>query len=226
VDAIIKVGGSLAQNPAILRSLCSRLSECAKDYKIVIVPGGGRFADVVREFDLVFALSHTASHKMAILGMDQYALMLADITSGSRLVSTVKEIEGLSEIRIAQILLPSRLMFEENPLENSWDVTSDSIAAYVANRLGAAKLILVTNVDGVFSRNPQEYSDAKLIKKITAKELLAGSQRTSVDKFLPRLLLKCNLHCYVVNGKHPERVRSVLAGEMTVCTEIPPSYLK
>jgi len=192
----------------------------------VIVPGGGGFADVVREYDKTYALSHTTSHKMAILGMDQYALMLSDITPGSRLVSTVKEIEGSSKVRTVQILLPSRLMFEENPLENSWDVTSDSIAAHVANLLGAAKLILVTDVDGVFTKDPQGHSDAKLIKKITAKELLGGSQRTSVDRFLPKLLLKCNLHCYVVNGEHPDRVRSVLAGEMTVCTEIPASSLK
>jgi len=184
------------------------------------VPGGGRFADVVREFDLIFTVSHTTSHKMAILGMDQYALMIADITPGSRLASTVKEIEEFSKIGAAQILLPSRLMFEKNPLENSWDVTSDSIAAYVANKLGAAKLILVTNVDGIFTKNPQEHSDAKLIEKITAKELLARSQRTSVDKFLPKLLLKYHFQCYVVNGKHPERVRSVLAGKPTTCTEI------
>jgi len=222
MDAIVKVGGSLAQNPAILRRLCIGLSECAKDYKIVIVPGGGKFADVVREFDLIFALSHKTSHKMAILGMDQYGLMLADITPGSCLASTVKEIEEFPKIGAAQILLPSHLMFEDNPLENSWDVTSDSIAAYVANQLGAAKLILVTDVDGVFTKNPQEHSDAKLIEKITVKELLEGSQRTSVDKFLPKLLLEYHFQCYVVNGKHPERVRSVLAGKSTICTEILP----
>ena len=223
MDAVVKVGGSLAQNPAILRGLCRGLSDCANDYRMVIVPGGGRFADVVREFDFIFALSPTTSHKMAILGMDQYALLLSDITPGSRLVRTVKEIEESSKIRTAQILVPSRLMSEENPLENSWDVTSDSIAAHVANRLGAAKLILVTNVDGVFTKDPQEHSDAKLIKKITPNELLAGSQRTSVDRFLPKLLLEYNLHCYVVNGKHPERIRSILAGKKTVCTEIPPT---
>ena len=222
MEAVVKVGGSLAQNPAILRGLCSRLSEYARDYKIVVVPGGGRFADVVREYDEGFSLSQTTSHKMAILGMDQYAIMLADITPGSRLVSTIKEIGEFYKTGAAQIFLPSRLMFEENPLENSWDVTSDSIAAYVANQLGAIKLILVTSVDGVFTKNPQEYSDAKLIKKITAKELLAGSQRTSVDKFLPKLLLKYPLHCYVVNGKYPERVRYVLAGKLTICTEILP----
>ncbi len=223
MDTVVKVGGSLAQDPEILRRLCSKLSEYAMEYSMVIVPGGGRFADVVREFDHDFALSQTTSHKMAILGMDQYALLLADITPHSRLVSTFKEVEKFSEVKKAQILLPSHIMFEENPLENSWNVTSDSIAAYAASRLGATKVILVTNVDGILTKNPEEHSDAKLIQRTTAEKLLVESQRTSIDRFLPKLLLKYSLHCYVVNGRYPERIRSVLAGRRTICTRILPS---
>ena len=46
--------------------------------------------------------------------------------------------------------------------------------------------------------------------------------RTSVDWFLPRLLLKFALDCIVVNGRFPERVARVLAGESTVCTRVIP----
>src|SRR4030042_4946480 len=193
MDAVVKVGGSLAQDPEILRGLCAKLSEYSMEHKFVIVPGGGRFADVVRDFDLNFALSQTTSHKMAILGMDQYALLLADITPNSRLGSNVKEAEKISKVKGAQILLPSHLMFKENPLENSWEVTSDSIAAYVASCLGATKVILVTNVDGIFTKNPEEHSDAELIQRTTAEKLLVESQRTSIDRFLPKLLLKYSL---------------------------------
>jgi aspartokinase-like uncharacterized kinase len=47
MDAVIKIGGSLAEDPAALRALCNRLGEIAKKYRIVVVPGGGKFADVV-----------------------------------------------------------------------------------------------------------------------------------------------------------------------------------
>jgi 5-(aminomethyl)-3-furanmethanol phosphate kinase len=226
MDAVVKVGGSLAPDPKTLRGLCSKLVEYSKDYKIVIVPGGGRFADVVRDYDKSFTLSQTTSHKMAILGMDQYALMLSDIMPKSRLVNTIPEIEEFSRFEVAPILMPSSLMFAENPLENSWDVTSDSIAAYVANRLRAAKLVLITNVDGIFKKDPREHVDSQLIRKITAEKLLMENQRTSVDKFLPKLLMKYHLQCFVTNGKHPERIRYILAGKPTICTEIPPSYSK
>jgi len=109
-------------------------------------------------------------------------------------------------------------MFQENPLENSWDVTSDSIAAYVAGRVNAGKVVLVTDVDGVFTSDPKKFSDAKLIEKLSAKELSKLNQRTSVDRYLPNLLLKARIDCYVVNGKYPERVEAVLAGQQTTCT--------
>jgi len=116
------------------------------------------------------------------------------------------------------IFLPSRLMFQDDPLEHSWDVTSDSIAAYIASRLNTDKVILVTDVDGIFTSDPKKYSDAKLIKKLSTKKLLKLAQRTSVDKFLPKLLLNTQIDCYVVNGAYPERIEAILAGQHTICT--------
>jgi aspartokinase-like uncharacterized kinase len=79
---------------------------------------------------------------------------------------------------------------------------------------------LVTDVDGVYTCDPKKPSDAKLIKKLSAERLLAMNKRTSVDKFLPKLLLKLPIDCYVVNGLFPERVEAVLDGRDSVCTLI------
>jgi hypothetical protein len=120
------------------------------------------------------------------------------------------------------VLLPSRLVFRARSLEASWDVTSDSVAAYVAGRLGSNKLVLVTDVDGVFSGDPKVDAGAELMEEVPASGLLELGVRTSVDRFLPRLLLKLGLECFVVNGRFPERVARVLAGESTVCTRVIP----
>ena len=222
MDAVIKVGGSLAENPVELRIFCNKLSEYAQRYDLVVVPGGGRFADVVRDYDCDFRLSSTKSHKMAILGMDQFALLLTDIIPRSRLIRTYKNLNTRSGGGEVRILSPSAVLFRENPLENSWEVTSDSITAYIAGQLCAEKVILVTDVDGVFSKDPKLHSDAKLIPKISAERLLSLNRRTSVDLFLPKLLLKYSLSCYVVNGKYPERIGSVLSGGEVPCTQIMP----
>jgi aspartokinase-like uncharacterized kinase len=220
MDAVIKIGGSLAEDPERLRALCHKLSELAKEYAIIVVPGGGRFADVVRDFDQRFTLSNDVSHRMAILGMYQFGLLLSDIMPNSRVFHRLERGKDLGEAKTAPIFLPLNLMFEEDPFENSWDVTSDSIAAYVANRLHARKVVLATDVDGIFTSNPKKNSDAKLIKRMSAKKLLSSNQRTSVDTFLPKLLLEVKIDCYVVNGKYPARVEAILTGQRTTCTLI------
>jgi aspartokinase-like uncharacterized kinase len=219
MEAVLKVGGSLADKPSNLTKLCQELSVLAKAYRISIVPGGGEFADTVRKFDKTYGLSNTVAHKMAILAMDQYGFFLSGITPNSYVSHSLKEISD-SVKGTLPIFLPSKLMFREDPLEHLWDITSDTIAAYIANALHAEKLVLVTDVDGIFSEDPKKNLDAKLVEELSADELLGWNKRTSVDKNLPKILLQANLDCYVVNGGYPKRIRLILENKKTVCTHI------
>lgn len=218
MDTIIKIGGSLAEDPERLRALCRKMSALAKKYAVIVVPGGGMFADVVRGFDQQFELPSAVSHRMAILAMDQFGLLLSQIIPGSRTTYSLDEAKQLAEAGVAPVFLASHLMFTEDPLDNSWDVTSDSIAAYVAGRVSARKLVLATDVDGIFTSDPKKHKDAKLIERLSAEELHQLSHRTSVDLFLPKLLLEIGIDCYVVNGKHPERAESIMSDRFARCT--------
>jgi aspartokinase-like uncharacterized kinase len=220
MEAVIKIGGSLAEEPASLKALCQELSVLAKTHRILIIPGGGKFADAVREFDQMFNLSDVIAHEMAILAMDQFGLFLSDITPNSYTLNAMEKGKKLPATGMLPILLPSRLMFHTDPLEHSWDVTSDSIAAYIADRLRAEKLILATDVDGVFTNDPKRDLNARLIEKISANQLLSWDKRTSVDKSLPKILLTLRSDCYVVNGKYPERITAILENKKTCCTRI------
>jgi len=217
---VMKVGGSLAGHPEKLRALCLKLDELSRKHALLVVGGGGEFADIVRAYDKRFNLSAKTSHRMAILGMDQYGLLLCDLIPNSSPVSALEEVGKVLALGKLPVFLPANLMLSENPLENSWAVTSDSIAAYIAHLLQAEKLLLVTDVDGVYTRDPKKDSAAKLLEKLSVKELLAMGKRTSVDEFLSKLLLKWKLPCYVVNGLFAERVEAVLAGQRTVCSLI------
>lgn len=214
---VVKVGGSLSQNPQALRALCVKLSELAKKHALVVVPGGAEFADCVRDLDKRFSLSSATAHRMAILGMDQYGLLLSDLMPNCRVVDRLEKAKSDSAGRLV-VFLPSRFMFEDNALENSWDVTSDSIAAYVASLLDAERVLLITDVDGIFTADPKKVQDAKLIGQLTAEELLAMNKKTSVDAYLSKMLLKSKIKCYIVNGLHPERVEAILDKQKTVCT--------
>jgi len=219
MEAVLKVGGSLAEYPSILKRLCKELASFAEDHEILIVPGGGGFADAVRDFDETHGLSNTAAHKMAILTMDQFGLFLSDIIPNSYVSYSLRKSKS-SPKGTLPIFLPSRFIFRKDPLEHNWDVTSDSIAAYIAGVLPAEKLVLLTDVDGIFTDNPKKNSEAKLIAEVSAKQLLEWDKRTSVDRTLPKLLLMTRVDCYVVNGRHPKRIKAVLEGQSSVYTHI------
>ncbi len=217
---VVKIGGSLSLYPEKLRALCLKISEISKEQKLIVVPGGGEFADVVRRLDKNFHLSSSTSHRMAILGMDQYGMLLSDLIPGSIMINKLEEIEYYFDLNKLPIFLPSQLLLREDPLENSWDLTSDSIAVYIADRLQVTKVLLVTDVDGIYNGDPKKFSEAKLINNLSVNELFAKNKRTSVDKALPKLLLKTPIDCFVVNGLFPERIKLILDGQDSIYTLI------
>ncbi len=75
--------------------------------------------------------------------MEQYGHLLTEVLEGAALVHGPQEIAGACAAGRLPVLAPYRWLCEEDPLPHSWVVTSDSIAAWVAGRLGARRLILV-----------------------------------------------------------------------------------
>jgi 5-(aminomethyl)-3-furanmethanol phosphate kinase len=218
--SVLKVGGSLSSEPNKLMLLMAKLDELSKTHRLVIVPGGGDFADAVRKLDKQFSLDRRISHRMAILAMDQYGLLLSDLSPHSSIVSTFKDVKDVANSGKLPIFLPSHVMFKDDPLENSWEVTSDSIALYIAHKLQAIKVLFVTDVDGIYTANPKTETSAALAKEVTPQDLSARKLRTSVDSALPRLLEKWPISCIVVNGFYPERVALLLEGKAAVSTLI------
>ncbi|HJR17757.1 MAG TPA: hypothetical protein VJ808_12970 [Gemmatimonadales bacterium] len=140
---VIKIGGGLAGMPGALDRVCREVGAAGASHTILAVPGGGPFADAVREFDHSRGLSSDAAHWMAILGMDQYAHVLAERIPGAVLIEEPGALfEHLHPGRVA-VLAPSRWMRSADVLPHSWAVTSDSIAAFVAGALDATCLILI-----------------------------------------------------------------------------------
>src|SRR4051812_11433756 len=141
--SVIKVGGGLCRLPGALDQVCSALQELSQRHPMLVVPGGGPFADAVRTFERRTALSPAASHWMAILAMDQYAYVIADRIAGAVIVAEPGEIREVLSAGQVPIIAPARWMRSADVLPHSWEVTSDSIAAFVAGALGAARLALI-----------------------------------------------------------------------------------
>ena len=208
--AVIKVGGSLSRRPRALRRLMSALRGLARAQSLVVVPGGGRFAEEVRRADRRFSLGDSAAHWMAILAMDQYAYLLAHLAGEARLV---RGPEAIAAGRL-NVLAPSGWLCAADPLPHSWQVTSDSIAAWVARRLGAKMLVLVKDVDGLFDRNPKQHPRARLRPR-AAHGRLDGV----VDAHFARVL-RPGMPCWIVNGTHPDRLAALIETGRTYGTEV------
>ena len=90
---VVKVGGGLSDGA--LPALCSTLGELGQRHPLLVVPGGGGFADAVRDADRRFRLHPPTSHRMAILGMEQFGWLLSDLIPGAGRLVLVKDVDGL-----------------------------------------------------------------------------------------------------------------------------------
>jgi 5-(aminomethyl)-3-furanmethanol phosphate kinase len=141
--SVIKIGGGIAALPGILQRVCSAVHAAAQSRRLLIVPGGGPFADAVRESQQRLGFSEEAAHWMAILAMDQYALVVAERIAGSVLLQEPGDIHAAVLPGRPVVLAPSRWMRSADVLPHGWDVSSDSIAAFIAGALDAERLILI-----------------------------------------------------------------------------------
>lgn len=140
---MVKVGGGLLASPEHLDAVLAALADEASRSRLLVIPGGGPFADAVRKVDRELTLSDDAAHWMAVLAMDQYALLLVSRLRAAGLASDVAGIAAQLDQGRLPVLAPSHWLRDVDPLPHSWDVTSDSIAAWVAGEVGARRLVLV-----------------------------------------------------------------------------------
>jgi aspartokinase-like uncharacterized kinase len=158
-DVVVKIGGSLLGHAEHLEGTLAAVAAAGRTRRLLVVPGGGPFADAVRDADRRLKLSDDAAHWMAVLAMNQYAHLLASRLSGSALADDLAGIAAAFASGRMPVLAPYRWLRDADPLPHSWSVTSDSIAAWVAGQIQAPRLLLIKSpgagengVDDYFKR--------------------------------------------------------------------------
>ncbi len=208
---VVKVGGGLGRGAGddALRALCATLGELGERHALLVVPGGAWFADAVRDADLRFGLPAATSHHMAVLGMEQFGWLLSELIPGA-----VRSAQPRANGRGTTVLLPAAPVLDGLPA--SWQVTSDSIAAWVAGRAGAGRLVLVKEVDGLFAQWPAQGDP---IARMTVAEL-ARIRPAGVDEHMPTVLAGASFETWVISGRDPRRLAELLEHGATVGTRI------
>ena len=137
---MVKLGGSLAQSGRI-RSILDIVGRARAP--IVVVPGGGAFADAVRAAQDAFHFSDAVAHQMALLAMHETGLMLAALHPRFVPFETLADMRRAITRDQIPVWLPSKLVQRDARITANWSTTSDGLAARLAERLTRAPVMLV-----------------------------------------------------------------------------------
>ena len=149
---VLKLGGSLLTIPDLMNRL-DAVIQLLRPQPVLIVPGGGAAADVIRDLDRKLHLSPEKAHREAIAAMSHNAALLCRLNRTLKLVQNRDEANRIWCEGHSAVLDATAFLFEQNDMSSketlpaSWDITSDSIAAWTARNWTADRLILAKSSD-------------------------------------------------------------------------------
>lgn len=196
---VVKLGGSLAFSKALPAWLAAIGAGAGKT---VLVVGGGPFADAVRQAQPRMGFDDVAADAMALLAMEQYAVAVASLAQSLAVAESYPRIRRALEAGEVPVWAPSRMVQkarrlaaspssrERVDIPASWDVTSDSLAVWLAHKLRARRLFLIKQV-------PAE-ARGSADQSVTAEHL---ARTGVVDKAFPRSLAVSGVEGFLL-GPH------------------------
>jgi aspartokinase-like uncharacterized kinase len=137
---VVKIGGSLVETGR-LREILAIVARAERP--TVIVPGGGPFADAVRNAQAEFGFADAAAHRMALLAMHQTGILMTEIEPGLLAAETLGAMRSTWKERRVAVWMPATLCERDKLIPRDWSITSDGLAARLAERLGRALVVLV-----------------------------------------------------------------------------------
>jgi aspartokinase-like uncharacterized kinase len=199
---VLKLGGSLARSLDLPRWLHTLADHGGG--RIILVPGGGPFAEAVRHAQQRWRFADGTAHQMALLAMDQYGWMLAGMEP--RLMPAQDRDELLDRLQAGHIpvWLPSGMVGAREDIPTIWELTSDSLAAWLALELQAEHLLLIKAV-------------APDRGKVWVGDL---SARGIVDTAFPSYLARGQFTAWWLGSGSYREIAPILEGDKAPGTEI------
>jgi len=218
---VISIGGSviLAEEADVsfLRKLVNLLKKFSKQYKIYVIVGGGKIARTYIKRGRELNLDEDT--------LDELGIEVTRINA-KLLTSTIGISNGdipLTTDEAERIDKPIVIMGGTIPGHST-----DLVGAELSEKTRAIKFIIATNVDGIYDKDPNKYSDAKQLKELTIKELIkkygtewgtAGSN-VVIDGPALEIIDKAKIPTFVVNGKQLDQLEKVINNQLFDGTRI------
>ena len=190
---VVKLGGSVVRSSE-LQSWLDAIAHGAG--RIVVVPGGGALADEVRSSQSSLGFGDEAAHRMALLAMDQLAWAVAGLRSGFQVCDTEQALRDALERGQVAVWAPYALVSGRSDIPQSWTVTSDSLALWLAGRLGAGSCYVIKSI-------------ARKFAAVSADQLARDGV---VDAAFPSMLQRSGVNAYLLGRNDQAAFAEMLAG--------------
>ena len=217
-NLVIKLGGHLIStqrgiNLNLLKAYASLLSGLYSGGRWCIIVGGGeearRYIQAARNLGLSESLCDSIAVKITRIHARILAALIGE-KAYQEIPESLEEIieyASLGRIVVAGGLQPAQ--------------STTAVAALAAEALKAEKLIIATDVDGVYTSDPKKDPDAKLLEKVTLsklEEILSESPHVAggyklIDMLALKILRRSKIRTIVLNGNKPENLEKAIRGE-------------
>ena len=218
MSVVVKLGGHLISAKKIQ---AARIKEYAEIFtridrsgtRLVVVTGGG---DVAREYcDAAMELggSQVFRDELGVMASRINAHLLICALGERAYPAVPTSTEQIREFASSGMIVVSGGL---QPAQSTV-----AVSALAAESVGAEKLVLATDVKGVYSRDPKKHPNARLLREMTFKQLekmiLAQPQLPGEYKLFDllsvRILQRSRIPCFVVDGSVPSNVESAMTGK-------------
>ncbi len=210
---LIKLG-ALAMQIDHARAFVAKIREVAGKCPILLFPGGGGFADLIRKIDNEYHIGDEAAHWLAIHEMDSLGMVLAHTCPGVRPLTSLYNVltylehpfpvlaDGLPEL---PLWLPYAWLSRADPAPHSWEVTSDSLAVIAGGRVGAewvglAKMTDLLTKSMAFSACPRLHA-TEIERMMVTRTEAGNAEEWVVDAYLPQAIKASKVPCRVFDGR-------------------------
>ena len=214
---VIRIGGSVVASP-INPERISRYAEIIKGIKaqgheVVVVTGGGQLA---REF-----ITIAKSMELEMSAQDEIAISVSRLFAQLFLKKIADEVcsSVVTSLDEAEACLNGGKIVVMGGLKPG--ITTDTVAALVAERVSADLLLKGTDQDGIYNKDPRKNSDAIKLDEISFDNLQSVFSETShkagihqiIDPEAVKVLKRKHVKLIVVNGFKPENIMAAVSGQ-------------
>jgi len=217
MDAVVlSLGGSiLVRDPDssdFIRKMSKMLIEISSKHKVYVVTGGGRIARFYINNGRALGADERA---LDIMGIETTRLNARLLITALGAHASPEPPRTYDEAAVAGMEHRIVVMGGVSP-----GITTDAVSAYLAERIGAKRLVNATSVDGAYTADPKKDSSAKKIPRMTHEALiklvgtdpLGAGPNVVFDPAGSQVIAKNKIQLAIVDGTDIGNLKNALCG--------------